>query len=86
MEKYHKYFLLTPEQEKIVLPEIKKAERAHDKEKKPGFIFGQMWRNDRQGDIFATAVFIEKEWSDRFMRLKKKYDKYLESKEANPKK
>jgi hypothetical protein len=83
MKKEQVSFMLTREQEKIVLPLIKKAEKIWDKKTQKGaVILGQMVRYNKEGDVFATAVFVEKEWSDRFMRLKKKYDKYLESKEG----
>lgn len=79
MSKLYKSFILTPEQEKIVLPEIRKAERAY-KKGKVGFVFGQMVRLAGQGDIFASAVFVEKEWADKFIKLREEYDEYMRGK------
>jgi hypothetical protein len=87
MKKEQVSFMLTREQEKIVLPLIKKAEKIWDKKTQKGaVILGQMIRYNKIGDVFATAVFIDPEYTEKFILLRKKYDKYLESKEANPKK
>lgn len=83
MKKEQVSFMLTREQEKIVLPLIKKAEKLWDKKTQKGaVILGQMVRYNKEGDVFATAVFIDPEYTEKFIQLRKKYDKYLESKEG----
>jgi len=49
-------FKLTPEQEKIVLPMIKRAEKDYDK-CEPGMVLFQIVRNNRCGEMIAEGRY-----------------------------